>query len=75
VLQNLHIHKITYSVFDLVSDLRQIGLTERDEEFDEVLKSVNTALTPSSVGSDVKAILDDPKVTKPEVLFNQIQSL
>jgi len=46
--------------------LLDVGLTEADEEFDEVMKAANTALTSSTVNTNFEKILSDPKSTKPE---------
>jgi len=47
--------------------LRDLGLTEQDELFDEALKAVNTALTSTKLPHDIEVILSDPKAAKLEV--------
>lgn len=56
-----------YSHFLEHVDLCEVGLKDTDEEFDEVVKAANSALSPSMINSNVQALLDDPKSTKPEV--------
>jgi len=51
-------------------DLQQLGLNEvTDESFAEAMKSVNTAVTPTVIPTEVISILNDPKASKPEVIF------
>lgn len=49
--------------------MKGVGLNEDDDSFEEAIKAVNTSLTRTSIPDEVKAILEDPKVAKPEVVL------
>jgi hypothetical protein len=51
----------------VIVDLRGFELNDDDDSFKESMRSLNSALTRTCISSEVKAILDDPKVAKPEV--------
>ena len=50
-----------------IAELRKLGVHEGDDVFVETLKAVNTALTPTTIPYKVREILEDEKVSDPQV--------